>query len=609
MSELQERRYKEVSPEETVKKLKKLLEKLGIEVEEKWSKESCVGTYSLRICIKGTDIGQNGKGMTREFAMASGYAEFFERMQNGMFRFRMEKPTKDLNFVNSPDEKNLTVEEALKLGENGGEIKNSFFENILNQNGKKCASKEEKIEYIKEILNEKSNLVEKETYNYLPYYSVKNRDLEYIPDRLFSYLFDTNGMCAGNSPEEALIEGLSEILERYAGMKIFTDKVSLPEIPEEYVEKFPKVKKMVNKLKENDNYYFRLVDCSFGGKYPVAGLYIIEKNTGKFGFKMGAHPDYGIAMERCFTEAAQGRDIYEYAETCLFDFYGGEDSKNRNLTEFIFADLSLVPYQVIGKKSDYKFTPMPDVSNLDNKTILKKLVKSILDEGKDVLIRDLSTLGFPTFSIAIPGMSEISFDPNATYFNIFVTMQRLMKNMGQINKNNLKDVIKMMETIVNEIGYEKLSILISLKDNSMIPCEQMGTGAKYFLAILYIMDKQYNKAAKILEDLSFIAENLLESPIEKIMVKAVYYYASAMDKLGNHDEAMYYINLLFDEEIANCIDTSFKNVDKILVNHYGITQDDYVDNDDSFYLPFMKKLREAQRDNRINQMDNAKIFE
>ena len=609
MSELQERRYKEVSPEETVKKLKKLLEKLGIEVEEKWSKESCVGTYSLRICIKGTDIGQNGKGMTREFAMASGYAEFFERMQNGMFRFRMEKPTKDLNFVNSPDEKNLTVEEALKLGENGGEIKNSFFENILNQNGKKCASKEEKIEYIKEILNEKSNLVEKETYNYLPYYSVKNRDLEYIPDRLFSYLFDTNGMCAGNSPEEALIEGLSEILERYAGMKIFTDKVSLPEIPEEYVEKFPKVKKMVNKLKENDNYYFRLVDCSFGGKYPVAGLYIIEKNTGKFGFKMGAHPDYGIAMERCFTEAAQGRDIYEYAETCLFDFYGGEDSKNRNLTEFIFADLSLVPYQVIGKKSDYKFTPMPDVSNLDNKTILKKLVKSILDEGKDVLIRDLSTLGFPTFSIAIPGMSEISFDPNATYFNIFVTMQRLMRNMKQINKNNLKDVIKMMETIVNEIGYEKLSILISLKDNSMIPCEQMGTGAKYFLAILYIMDKQYNKAAKILEDLSFIAENLLESPIEKIMVKAVYYYASAMDKLRNHDEAMYYINLLFDEEIANCIDTSFKNVDEILVNHYGITQDDYVDNDDSFYLPFMKKIREAQRDNRINQMDNAKIFE
>ena len=608
MSELQNRRYKEVTPEETVKKLKGLLEKLGIEVVEKWSNESSVGTYSLRVCIKGTDIGQNGKGMTKEFAMASGYAEFFERMQNGMFRFRMEKPTTEIPFVNAPDEKHLTVKEALNIDETG-KIKNSFFENIVKQNGKENSIAEEQAQFIKKILNEKSNLVEKEEYNYLPYYSVKNKDLEYVPDRLFSYLFDTNGMCAGNSKEEALIEGLSEILERYVGVKIFKEKVTLPEIPDTYIEKFPKVKKMVDKLKQSTEYYFRLVDCSFGGKYPVAGLYIIEKNTGKFGFKMGAHPDYGIAMERCFTEAAQGRDIYEYAETCLFDFYSGEDSKNRNLSEFIFSDLTAVPFQVIGEKSDFEFTEMPDVSELDNKTLLKKLVGIILEEGKDILVRDVSTLGFPAFSIAIPGMSEISFDPDATYFNLFVTMQRLLKDFGNITLENVKEVIKIMEVIVNQIGYEKLSILVSLKDTSVLPCEQIGEGAKYFLAICYIMDKQYNKAAKMLEDLSFLADNIMENPIERIMLKAVYYYASAMDKLQEHEKAMYYINILFDEEIANCIDISFKDRKNILVNHYGVTQDDYVDNDDSFYMPFMKKIREAQRDNIINQEENKEIFE
>ena len=608
MSELQNRRYKEVTPEETVKKLKGLLEKLGIEVVEKWSNESSVGTYSLRVCIKGTDIGQNGKGMTKEFAMASGYAEFFERMQNGMFRFRMEKPTTEIPFVNAPDEKHLTVKEALNIDETG-KIKNSFFENIVKQNGKENSIAEEQAQFIKKILNEKSNLVEKEEYNYLPYYSVKNKDLEYVPDRLFSYLFDTNGMCAGNSKEEALIEGLSEILERYVGVKIFKEKVTLPEIPDTYIEKFPKVKKMVDKLKQSTEYYFRLVDCSFGGKYPVAGLYIIEKNTGKFGFKMGAHPDYGIAMERCFTEAAQGRDIYEYAETCLFDFYSGEDSKNRNLSEFIFSDLTAVPFQVIGEKSDFEFTEMPDVSELDNKTLLKKLVGIILEEGKDILVRDVSTLGFPAFSIAIPGMSEISFDPDATYFNLFVTMQRLLKDFGNITLENVKEVIKIMEVIVNQIGYEKLSILVSLKDTSVLPCEQIGEGAKYFLAICYMMDKQYNKAAKMLEDLSFLADNIMENPIERIMLKAVYYYASAMDKLQEHEKAMYYINILFDEEIANCIDISFKDRKNILVNHYEVTQDDYVDNDDSFYMPFMKKIREAQRDNIINQEENKEIFE
>ena len=150
MNNLQNRRYKEVEPIETVEKLKKLLKKIGIEVEEKWTKQSSVDTYSLRICIKGTDMGQNGKGMTKDFAMASGYAEFFERMQNGLFRFRMEKPTKEIPFSNSPDEKRITVDELLK--EN-----NPIFKNILNQNGKgKCSENEQK-EYLKTILNEKSN--------------------------------------------------------------------------------------------------------------------------------------------------------------------------------------------------------------------------------------------------------------------------------------------------------------------------------------------------------------------------------------------------------------------------------------------------------------------
>ena len=129
------------------------------------------------------------------------------------------------------------------------------------------------------------------------------------------------------------------------------------------------------------------------------------------------------------------------------------------------------------------------------------------------------------------------------------------------------------------------------------------------MAIWNMMNGEYSKAAKLLEDLSFLAENLLQNPIEEIMLKAVYYYASAMDKLQNHEKAMYYINILFDQEIANAIDISFRERGNILVNHYGITEDDYVDNDESFYMPFMKKIREAQRDNRIDQMKNREIFE
>ena len=602
MSELQNRRYKEATPEQTVKRIKKILNDIGIEVEEKWSKKSSVGTYSLRVCIKGSDMGQNGKGMTKEFAMASGYAEFMERLQNGVFRFRIEKPNEELPFSNAPDEKSLTVEELMK--EN-----NSLLEHILKVNGYENKTKDEKIEYVKEMLNENTKLVEKSNRLSVPYYSVKYNNLQYMPDILFNYVFATNGMCAGNSPEEALIEGISEILERYVSFRILKERLVLPEIPDSYIEKFPKVKNMVEKLKQNDEYYFRLVDCSLDGKYPVAGLYILQKNTGKFGFKMGAHPDYGIAMERCFTEAAQGRDIYEYAQTCLFDFYEQDKKESVNLTKFVFSDLAAVPYQVLDQKSNYKFTQMPDVSELDNKSILKKLVNSILQEDKDILIRDLSVLGFPTYSIAIPGMSELSFDPKCNYLKLICTLEELLKDFSKINLNNISEVIHIMETIINEIGYEQLTYFISLKDISILPCEQIGMGGKYFLSILYIMNKEYKQAAKLLEDMNFMAENLMQNPIEKIMVKAVYYYASAMDKLQNHEKTMYYIQLLFDEQIADAIDMSFRERENILLNHYGITADDYVDNDDSYYLPFMDKFRHMQNENAINQMENKKIFE
>lgn len=602
MSKLQERRYKEVEPEETVKRLKKILKEMEIQVEENWSEKSSVGTYSLRLCIKGTNMGQNGKGMTKEYAMASAYAEFFERLQNGLLRFRVEEATKELPFINSPDEKHLTIEELIQNS-------NTMLENIAKINEYEYKTKEEKQEYMRKILNEKCKVINEEDSKSLPYYSVKNRQIEYIPDKLFNYLYGSNGMCAGNSPEEALIEGLSEILERHVAIKILKEKLVLPQIPESYIKNFPKVEKMLERLKQNSNYYYRLVDCSLGGKYPVAGLYILEKNTGKFGFKLGAHPDYGIAMERCFTEAAQGRDIYDYAQTCLFDFYEQSENEDKNLTKFLFSDFAAVPYQIIGEETTYKFTQMPDVSELDNKTILKNLVNTIMKENKDILIRDLSILGFPTYSIAIPGMSEINFDPDCKYINVIENMHSWLKDLKTITISNIAEVVKTLEIIVNEIGYEELSAFISLKDPTILPCEQFGMGAKYFLGICYIMNKKYEKAAKMLEDLNFIEENIQGNELEKAIVKAVYYYASAMDKLKQHEKAMHYIQILFDEQIAEIIEISFRNPEEIIMNHYGITQEDYTDNDDTYYLPFMKKFREAQRDNVINQIENRKIFE
>lgn len=593
MSTVQEMRYKETTPDKTVKRIKGILKKHKIEVEENWKKKSSVNTYSLRLCIKGTNIGQNGKGMTKDFALASAYAEFLERYQNGILVFRQEKPTKELPFVYSGDERKLTIEDLIKQ-------KDSFMKKIYEDNKEECKDKKE---LLKKIFGNDNEIIS------LPHYSVKEKRVVYIPHVVSCHLCGSNGMCAGNSVEEALIEGISEILERYVSMQIIYKRVALPEIPETYIKRFPKVYDMFERLRKNKNYECKLLDCSFGGKYPVAGLIVIQKNTGKFGFKLGAHPDYGIAMERCFTEAAQGMDIFEYSQSCIFDFDEENVDKDENIREFIDTNVATIPYKVFSLDKTYRFTEMPDVANLANKQILKRLINLIIKDGYDILVRDVSTLEFPSFRIIIPGMTEMTHSKMAGRFLEFEELEKLLKDLKQINLKNINRVIEIIEGQIYEVGYNSLYIFMNIKDISKLPCENIGHGAKYFLAMCYIVKGDYEKAEELLENILVIAQNFMPNLAELISLKAVYYYTCAMNKLESHEKSMHYINLLFDDEIASKIDDNFKQKENILVKHYNITEEDYVENDDAYYLPYMHTLRKLQNKNIINQKELNKVFE
>ena len=76
-------KYKDDTPVATVKRIKDILNKLGIKTSEKYYSPGINGLFSCRITIRGTEIGQNGKGTTPEYALASGYAEFIERLSTG----------------------------------------------------------------------------------------------------------------------------------------------------------------------------------------------------------------------------------------------------------------------------------------------------------------------------------------------------------------------------------------------------------------------------------------------------------------------------------------------------------------------------------------------
>lgn len=57
------------------------------------------------------------------------------------------------------------------------------------------------------------------------------------------------------------------------------------------------------------------------------------------------------------------------------------------------------PYQFLSEDVTYQFTPVEDVSNLSNHEILDRMIKKIMNDGYDILIRDVSFLGFPSYHV------------------------------------------------------------------------------------------------------------------------------------------------------------------------------------------------------------------
>jgi Uncharacterized conserved protein len=84
---IRKKEYKARAPEQTVSIIREILKNNGISIDEQLTNEKSVGVYSCRLTVTNEglselNIGTNGKGMTEEYSLASGYAEFMERLQN-----------------------------------------------------------------------------------------------------------------------------------------------------------------------------------------------------------------------------------------------------------------------------------------------------------------------------------------------------------------------------------------------------------------------------------------------------------------------------------------------------------------------------------------------
>lgn len=573
--------FKDNNPIATFELLRGILNDLGLEVEEEWQKESTINTFSLRITFKGTEIGSNGKGVSKELARASAYAELFERFQNGLL-VQGHLSTNNNDFVYFKDEKWMTTKEIV---EQDSKFMEFYFEITLG-NFKSNYEKEDvfnDLQKVDKIMFDVDN-----KYICLPFYNVERQKVEYLPKNTYFMFYGSNGMCAGNTPEEALVQGYSEIIERLVQKKLFLEKPNLPDIPESYIKKHEYIYSMYSKLKSNDDYIVKLKDCSFGGKYPVAGLLVIEKNTGKYGLKLGCHPNYAIAMERTFTEAAQGQDILEYTNRSTFDFENKNVTDAKNIYNSYKVGLAQYPYQIF-EEGDTCFVEPKEVSGLTNQNLLDLWTAQISNEGYEILIRDVSYTGFPSYHIIIPGLSEM-YTPDLTArraHNTRAFISRVMESsIESLDINLTKYVIATMNYYMGDVFEDTLASYYSVIDQELLPCESFGSGCSYLVAMCYAMVGNY-KAAEL--RMKSINERLNKICETKNIENAAFYrgvqmYFGAMNVYKNHEKSIEFLRILFDEEVLERLDNVFSNPKDIMKKQYPNIENELRDEHSSIYL-------------------------
>lgn len=297
--------YKERTPEETVQIVKDFFNNNGLTLIESDLNESEAGTWYCHVeCYKNKIRlgGANGKGVNKEYALASGYAELYERFCNQMWfifspywgDFYQEQSFKKNKYYYRPDEKKLTVNELIN---NCKRIQQYF--DIFS-----CSDEEIIKEMIKLILGEH------ETYIGMPIYNIADtNDKLYIEPRLLARVSRSNGMAAGNTIDEALVQGISELVEREATQRFFQDfgathyALNLNNIDNlEIQEKINKIKAL--------GYDFYVFDLSYNYDIPVVMSLLIDKQNGTINFNLGAFPVFDIAIERVITELYQGIKTY-----------------------------------------------------------------------------------------------------------------------------------------------------------------------------------------------------------------------------------------------------------------------------------------------------------
>ncbi|MGB9109106.1 MAG: OsmC domain/YcaO domain-containing protein [Telluria sp.] len=389
---------KDLPLEQTIANMSNLLAGLGIKIEIASWRNIVPNVWSLHIRDAHSPMCfTNGKGSTKESALASALGEYIERISNNHFYAGAfwGEDIADAAFVHYPEER------WFKPGK-GDTVPPGILDEY-------CLAI-----YDPDLELRGSHLVDTNSGNAargvvaLPYLRHSDGETVYFPSNLIENLYASNGMSAGNTLAEAQVQCLSEIFERAVKREILEGELALPDVPQAVLAKYPGIVAGIQGLEEQ-GFPVLVKDASLGGQYPVMCVTLMNPRTGGVFASFGAHPSFEVALERSLTELLQGRSFEGLNDLPPPTFASEAVTEPYNFVEHFIDSSGVVSWRFFSAKSDYDFvewdfTQDGKATNAEEAAALLGILESM---GKEVYMAQYDQLGAVACRILVPGYSEI----------------------------------------------------------------------------------------------------------------------------------------------------------------------------------------------------------
>lgn len=346
--------------------------------------------YIHSVHVKDSDclaLFANGKGVSAKAAQASAMGEFIERLGTHYLFADYYLGQTPSGFLMHPQEKRIAVANFDKR-----DVLTPVLWAIYDADNKITSEHLIAVQDASDVISA------------IPLTMIDTQEIVYFPVNLLNSLYASNGLAAGNSLEEAGVQALSEVFERWVRVQILQNSWCLPVMPQSAWEMMPSITQAANAL-ATQGIRLDIRDASLGGKYPVVAIILHDEIDGRCFVSFGAHPIYEVAIERTLTESLQGRDLssrdgFEYPSIDQ-DFIASDENREAH-----FIDASgRWHLGFFGQQADFEAVAWNFTGDINAQW--QQLTQLVVDAGFALYWQHHQHLGLAVVRLVIPGVSEI----------------------------------------------------------------------------------------------------------------------------------------------------------------------------------------------------------